>query len=104
MKKTPYAYWLERFKHGTVEVAGDVAESDIDVVVCRLITTPLLLPDNLVGHCSKCRRMIQFRPHIPKLPPRICDECAVKELKKQKEPKFLVTERMFVDFLMRKRS
>lgn len=54
-----------------------------DFVLCRLATSPLIMPDNLVANCSKCFRLVQFRPHSPKKPPRICDECAAPEMEKR---------------------
>ena len=45
-------------------------------MVCRRLTSPLLLPDNLIDLCSKCGEAIQHRPHVPKRPPKICDDCA----------------------------
>ena len=42
-----------------MEFADDNVE-DADVLVCCLITNPLILPDNLVGHCSICFRMTSF--------------------------------------------
>jgi hypothetical protein len=47
---------------------------DCDLLVCRLITKPLLFPDNLLGHCTKCHRLVQFRPSAPRLT-RVCLEC-----------------------------
>jgi len=52
---------------------------DCDYLVCPPISRPLCAPDNLVGHCATCRRMIQFRPHAPKSPVRICTACARKQ-------------------------
>jgi len=47
-----------------------------DSVICRRLTHPLLLPDNLIDLCSKCGEAIQHRPDGPKTPPKICDQCA----------------------------
>lgn len=77
-------------------VARDEAARDVDVVVCRLITDPLVFPDNLVGHCSQCFRLVQFRPHAPREPKRVCDECARPMIEKQRksgdEVRFSITE------------
>lgn len=104
MKNKAYQRWLNIFAHGTetLELAGpgDASEG-ANIVVCRLVTTPLLLPDNLVGPCSKCFRMLQFRPHVPKTPPRMCDECAEVEIEKQRaageEVSFMVTQNTLDD-------
>lgn len=56
-------------------VEPDDAE-DCDGVICQRLTSPLLLPDNLIDLCSKCGEAIQYRPHAPKRPPKICFVCA----------------------------
>jgi hypothetical protein len=59
------------------EIVDDPDEAECaDSVVCRRLTQPLLLPDNMIDLCSKCGEAIQHRPHVPKTPPKICDECA----------------------------
>jgi hypothetical protein len=70
---------------------------EADCVVCRLITTPLLMPDNLVGHCSLCHRMIQHRPHAPKGPPKVCDECGFKNMAKDGDARVVITEQSKAD-------
>jgi hypothetical protein len=47
------------------------------ILVCERITTPLILPDNRIGKCSECGWRVQFRPHAPKGPPRMCVQCAL---------------------------
>ena len=87
-----------------MEFADDNAE-DADVLVCCVITDPLILPDNLVGHCSTCYRRIQFRPNVPKTPRKVCEECAPKEI--TADEKFIVTEKTMDDlaeFIRNKRS
>lgn len=60
-----------------IEIVEDPDEAECaDAVVCRLLTSPLLLPDNLIDICSKCGAAIQHRPHVPKRPPKMCDQCA----------------------------
>jgi hypothetical protein len=56
-----------------------------DVVVCRRLTQPLLMPDNHIDICSKCGEAIQHRPHVPKRPPKVCDLCAVAIMEKEKD-------------------
>lgn len=88
-----------------VEVVKRGEGDDASAVVCRLAPQgePLLLPDNLLGHCTNCFRMVQFRPHAPKTPPRICDECITAVMAKHQketgdeEVKFLITEHTAAD-------
>ena len=87
MKKAKdyYGRWVETLTDlsNKIDVVGDGSEAeDADCVICRLITDPLIMRDNLVGTCSKCFRMIQFRPHVPKTPPKVCDECAMPIIKR----------------------
>jgi hypothetical protein len=49
---------------------------DADVLVCAHVTEPLYLPDNIVGQCNRCLRLVQYRPHAPKEPTRLCVDCA----------------------------
>jgi hypothetical protein len=59
-----------------IEIVDDPDDAEMaDVVVCRRLTSPLLLPDNLIDLCSKCGEAIQHRPHVPKRPPKVCDQC-----------------------------
>jgi len=97
-KSKPYHDWLKIMakQPECVEIAYDNAEAS-DVVICRLITKPLIVADNLVGHCSKCFKMIQFRPHVPKLPRKLCDGCAFKEIEGESDLKFYVTENTLND-------
>jgi hypothetical protein len=108
MTKKPYDDWLKLMakQPERVTVADDNAEES-DVVICRLVTTPLIMADNLVGHCSKCFKMIQFRPHVPKLPRKLCDGCAFKSIKGERDLKFYVTENTLNDLatvLLRKKA
>jgi hypothetical protein len=102
MSAKGYKDWVEFLAlHGDKidVVAGDEAEG-ADFVICRLVTSPLVFPDNLVGHCSKCFRMVQFRPHAPKTPKRICDECAgpvISAAMKDKGFRSFVTENTAAD-------
>lgn len=47
-----------------VELAEDVDAEACDVMICRIVTDPLLMPDNLVGPCTKCFKLVQFRPAL----------------------------------------
>lgn len=97
----------DNFDQIEVEV-GDGEHADF--VLCRLATDPLIMPDNLVSNCSKCFRLVQFRPHSPKTPPRICDECAAPEMAKRAkagELEMIMTEKTAMDvawLLAKKRS
>lgn len=55
---------------------------DASCCVCIPVTDPLAFPDNLVGKCSMCGCSIQYRPHAPKKPPKVCLPCIVPELEK----------------------
>jgi hypothetical protein len=94
-----YKSWVSYLaeSHEKLEVAKVGDGEDFDVVVCRLAPhgVPLLFPDNLVEPCSKCFRTVQFRPHAPKKPRRVCDECIrpeIEERRKTEDVKFMVTE------------
>jgi|SRR5882672_3330569 len=61
-----------------IEIVDDPDDAEAaDIIVCRRLTSPLLLPDNRIDLCSKCGEAIQHRPHVPKTPPKICDACAL---------------------------
>lgn len=102
-----YRDWVEHIARGTdkLEVAKPGDGERCDVLVCRLAPqgAPLLLPDNLVTSCSKCFRMVQFRPHAPKRPRRICDECIHAEIAAHREADvdnditFMITEHTAAD-------
>ncbi|MEH2497412.1 hypothetical protein V1294_003891 [Bradyrhizobium sp. AZCC 1678] len=82
---------------------SDPEESD--AVVCRLAPqgAPLLFPDNLVAPCSKCWRMVQFRPHAPKKPRRVCDECIrpeIEEHRKTEGVKYIITPNTATDLAL----
>ena len=50
---------------------------DADFIVCMRVTTPLKLPDNVVGACSICAEVLQHRPNIPMGPALVCMECVI---------------------------
>jgi hypothetical protein len=78
-KPTEHQRWVKLLGDniGNVAVATDPAAAEnCEMLICRLVTDPLLFPDNKVGRCQKCLRPVQFRPHAPKKPPKMCDECA----------------------------
>ena len=63
-----------------VTVVSDEDANLADFVVCARADTPSPFDDNETGVCSNCGTAIIFRPHIPKGPPRICLECAMKRV------------------------
>ena len=73
-----------------MEISDDPESADI--LVCPLVTQPLMLPDNLVAHCSKCFRLVQHRPHVPKMPVKLCTDCATKSIKKDDDPRLFITQ------------
>lgn len=62
-----------------IKVVSDDEAEACAYVVCVLATAQTPFDDNELGTCCKCQRAVQFRPHAPKKPPRICMECIVKE-------------------------
>jgi predicted RNA methylase len=92
-----YKKWVESLVNSTdaVEVIDPDRANAVDVIVCRLATTPLILPDNVVATCSRCFRMIQHRPHVPPAPTKMCDECIRPEIERRRlegDLKFLISE------------
>lgn len=60
------------------EVATDLADAaSAEAVICRDVTNPLILPDNLVAACAGCSKPIQHRPDVPEGPVKLCAECAM---------------------------
>lgn len=74
-----------------IEITENGDAEDAKAVVCARLTSPLLMPDNLIDLCAKCRRAIQYRPHVPKRPPKICFECALPIVEKEAAKGELVT-------------
>jgi hypothetical protein len=60
-----------------VEIASQQECEQASAVVCAVLTTPLYFPDNLTGPCADCGDMLQWRPHAPKAPPKLCMRCAL---------------------------
>ena len=65
----------------TIEIEDGNGEH-IDILVCVRLTKPLILPDNEIDICSICGEAIQHRPHVPKLPRKVCMECVMPEAEK----------------------
>ena len=72
------------------EIADDNME-EAEVLACMRLTSPLLLPDNEIGLCEQCGEAIQFRPHVPKLPKKMCVECVMPTTMKARAKGELVT-------------
>ena len=59
-------------------VSAEEAET-ADVVVClRKADDPGYFRDNLTGTCNDCGTEVVFRPTAPKVPIRICVQCAME--------------------------
>ena len=58
-----------------INIASDEECEAADAVVCAPATTPLYFPDNITGPCADCGDLLQWRPHAPKTPPRVCMRC-----------------------------
>lgn len=72
-----------------LNIASDEECEQADAVVCAPVTVPLYFRDNIVGPCADCGDMLQWRPHAPKKPPKICMRCIeIREIsRKIKEAK-----------------
>lgn len=44
-------------------------------LVCSRLTSPLLMPDNLIDVCAVCGELVQHRPHAPVRPKKVCGDC-----------------------------
>jgi hypothetical protein len=61
-----------------IEIVDDDDDAEsADLLVCKRLTSPLLLPDNLVSLCSQCGEAIQHRPDVPVTPQKLCEVCAL---------------------------
>lgn len=65
-----------------LEIDEEGNAEDADVMVCMRLTSPLMLPDNEIDICADCGEAIQHRPHVPRVPRKICFECAEPQIKK----------------------
>jgi hypothetical protein len=69
-------------RRNTFRVASTDDLREATVYICTPKTDPLYLPDNLLGHCSKCWQMVQFRPNTPRELIKICIHCAAPQMMK----------------------
>ena len=93
-----------------LEVGTQEEGEDCDYVVCVRVTSPLAFPDNLMGICCKCGYAIQYRPHAPKAPAKICWECAIPEMNdsfEERDLKVMITPKTAAEvsnYLQKKRE
>jgi hypothetical protein len=66
------------------EIVSDLEAEAADLVVCSAATMPLDYPDNLTGACADCGMWLQWRPHAPKLPPKLCMGCTMARAEKSR--------------------
>lgn len=55
----------------------DEIKGDEPFVICRLLTLPLMEPDNKVGRCAGCGTPVQYRPDNA-IPVKVCDLCSTE--------------------------
>lgn len=63
-----------------IRVGSDAETEACDYLVCTPVSNPLKFADNLVSVCCKCGAAVQYRPHGPTTPPKICLPCIMPEL------------------------
>lgn len=54
-----------------VKVVSDAEAETCDYVVCARADQPTPFTDNVFDWCAHCGLAIQYRPHVPKKPPKI---------------------------------
>ena len=59
-----------------VTVASQAQGERAALVVCIGLTVPLTFADNRTGPCADCGDTLQWRPHAPRKPPKLCMDCA----------------------------
>lgn len=69
-----------------VNVVSQEESEKAAVVVCIRKGSFTPFTDNEFGHCVNCATEVQFRPHAPKTPPRICIECLPEVMKVLEQP------------------
>ena len=60
----------------SIAVASDEEAAAAPMIICLQFTGSLRSPDNERGLCFLCGHPIQFRPTVPKKPPKVCIPCA----------------------------
>jgi len=75
-----------------VEIVDDegARASGAQISMCRELTNPLLLDDNLIAVCAQCFKGIQHRPNLPVANLiKLCEACVYATAG---DPKFIVTK------------
>lgn len=60
-----------------LEIGTPEEAENCEYLVCVRVTTPLHFPDNLTGKCCQCGKPVQYRPHAPVTPKRLCMDCYI---------------------------
>ncbi len=70
-----------------IQIVSEKEAESCDIVVCVLAGEEQeeFKSTNVYTRCHDCRRAITHRPHVPKIPPKVCIECAMKRLDKESE-------------------
>ena len=66
-----------------VEIISDEEAEKCDYVVCMPLG-PSPFKDNLTGVCCKCGVKVMYRWHAPRKPPKICLDCAAKQVDQER--------------------
>jgi hypothetical protein len=45
------------------------------LVICELLNEHPTFLDNITGKCRRCKRLIMYRPYMPRQAHRICIDC-----------------------------
>jgi hypothetical protein len=69
---------LKRRRRLKVKVTSHDAAEEADYYVCVPAEFESPYSDNLTGACAECGRPIQFRPHAPVKPKKVCMECGME--------------------------
>jgi hypothetical protein len=60
--------------------SADLTKDDFVICLpCPLGTEPAM-PDNVFGVCALCECRIQYRPHVPDAPTKLCKDCALDNM------------------------
>jgi hypothetical protein len=65
-----------------VKIVSEKEAESCDIVVCVLSGEEQeeFRSTNVYTRCHDCQRAITHRPHVPKIPPKVCIECAMKRM------------------------
>lgn len=73
------------------------------ITVCALAEDPLMISDNVISRCMKCKRRVQHRPHAP-AGSKICLDCVRQVLKDNPDIIPKVAREMIADYLAYQRG